>query len=195
MLIKQNHEALVLVMHHMPLFRQVFLADVRELLAEYPDLNPTHMQSLMFLTIGGDTTMTRLAQLLRMEKGSVTAVTARLLSYGFISKETDPADRRKSILRLTDRGREFAESIQKAHSAHFSQRISQLTDDEQENFFSHLKLLDFLLKKMGDPDQLRCFASRPDQLNHGHVSHHPHPFGFSTSKTPIDLTIGGTTHV
>lgn len=165
---RHAHETIMMVMHHLPLYRQVLSVDFRTLFRDYPDINQTHMQSLMFLMFNGDTTMTRLSRLLRLEKGSVTAVAARLLEWGMVSKETDPADRRRSILRLTDQGRHFADSVRIAHLAHFNDRIERLTIKEQQQFFNHLKQLETLLRKMADPDQLRCFFPDPDQAGcHG----------------------------
>ena len=176
-----SHSHIALVMHHLPLYRQVVTGDFRNLAEEYPDINPTHMHALMFLMINGETTMTRLSRLLRLEKGSVTSVVGRLLDWGLVSKETDPADRRQAILRLTERGRHFAESARERQRAHFAQRIGRLSDAEQQQFFDCLAQLEVLLKQMADPDQLRslfpmtgkpcCHASHPGKDNQTNDSH------------------------
>lgn len=194
MMIQQSHETMKLVMHHLPLFRQVLLADVRDLFGDYPDLTPAHIHSLMFLMIGGDTTMTRLSQLLRMEKGSVTAVTARMMQWGFVSKETDPKDRRKSILRLTDHGRCFAESVRSAQAVHFSERIERLTAKEQQQFFDQLKHLNELLMKMGDPEELRCFFDHPEHVKQPGSPGIPLDSDCQRPNDTHDLTAGGTIH-
>jgi DNA-binding MarR family transcriptional regulator len=168
-----DRETIQMVMHHMPLFHQVIGADFRDLFRDYPDINQTHMKSLMFLKINGDTTMTRLSHLLRLEKGSVTTIADRLVTWGLVLRLTDPEDRRRSILRLTDNGRQLAESVRQAQSEHFKERIGRLDDEERQLFFSSLQTIERLLKKMADPDELRRFFHNAEEDCPHHKAHAP----------------------
>jgi len=186
-----DRETIQMVMHHMPLFHQVIGADFRDLFRDYPDINQTHMKSLMFLKINGDTTMTRLSHLLRLEKGSVTTIADRLAKWGLVVRLTDPEDRRRSFLRLTENGRQLAESVRAAQSAHFQERIGRLDNEEQQLFFSSLWTLERLLKKMADPDELRRFfhASEEECPHHTKIA----PDSMSTEKIAPDA-ISGAKH-
>jgi len=166
-----DRETIQMVMHHMPLFHQVIGADFRDLFQDYPDINQTHMKSLMFLKINGDTTMTRLSRLLRLEKGSVTTIADRLVTWGLVLRLTDPEDRRRSILRLTDSGRQLAESVRAAQSAHFQERIGRLNEEERQLFFTSLRTIENLLKKMADPDELRRFFHASEEECPHHKKH------------------------
>lgn len=166
-----DRETIQMVMHHMPLFQQVIGADFRDLFRDYPDINQTHMKSLMFLKINGDTTMTRLSRLLRLEKGSITTIADRLVTWGLVLRLTDPEDRRRSILRLTDNGRQLAESVRQAQAAHFQERIGRLDNEERQQFFSSLWSLERLLKKMADPDELRRFFHNAEEDCPHHSTH------------------------
>ncbi len=161
-----DNETLKQIMFHLPLFRQVFLVDTREFFSSYPDLKPSHIHAMMFLMVNGETTMTRLSSLLRMEKGSLTSVAERLVSFGLAERQTDPEDRRKSVLRLTDAGRGLAASLRLANARQFEQRIGRLDAEGQAAFARCLSEMNDLLRQMLDPSQLHCL--NPHHLPAGH---------------------------
>lgn len=152
----QNNDNLKQIMFHMPLFRQVFFVDPRDIFQEYPDLKPSHIHAMLFLMVSGGTTMSRLASLLRLEKGSMTTVAERIVSAGLAERQTDPADRRKSVLRLTQKGRSLAEAHHNAHAGRFAQRLERLSDAEQAEFIACLLKMNDLMRHMLDPGQLAC---------------------------------------
>ena len=47
----------------------------------------------------------RLAERLSLEPSTITPLVGRLVGNGFVTRERDPADRRQSVIRLTEKGR------------------------------------------------------------------------------------------
>lgn len=56
-------------------------------------------------------TVGELGRYVRVGKSTMTGVLARMLSSGLVERETDPADRRASLIVPTARGREIAEAL------------------------------------------------------------------------------------
>ena len=56
-------------------------------------------------------TVGELGRYVRVGKSTMTGVLARMLSSGLVERETDPADRRASLIVPTARGREIAETL------------------------------------------------------------------------------------
>jgi DNA-binding MarR family transcriptional regulator len=84
-----------------------------EALAERLGLNATDVRSLELLSLEADVTPGRLAELTGLTTGAVTGVLDRLEKAGLVRRESDPADRRRIIVRLIpDRIGELATTIQ-----------------------------------------------------------------------------------
>lgn len=157
----QNNETLKQIMFHIPLYRHALFVDTRDFFREYPDLKHSHIHAIMFLMVSGETTMTHLAQMLRLEKGSVTAVAERLVSAGLAERQTDPGDRRKAMLRLTAQGRALAEAFREANARQLDLRIGRLSDAEQVDFVDSLIHMNELLRRMFDPEEMQCIHQNP----------------------------------
>ena len=78
---------------------------LHERLAErgHPDLRPAH--GYAFQTIGArGTTGTRIAEALGITKQAAGQMVDELERLGYVRREPDPADARRKLVRLTDRG-------------------------------------------------------------------------------------------
>ena len=78
---------------------------LHERLAErgHPDLRPAH--GYAFQTIGPDgATGTRIAEVLGITKQAAGQMLDELERLGYVRREPDPADARRKLVRLTDRG-------------------------------------------------------------------------------------------
>ena len=56
-------------------------------------------------------TVGELGRYVRVGKSTMTGVLARLVSSGLVERETNPADRRASLIVPTERGRELADTL------------------------------------------------------------------------------------
>ena len=69
-----------------------------------------------------------LRELLGIQAGSVSELAGRLEERGFLTREQDPADRRRILLRLTQAGRERAEKDSRARD---QELFCALSEEEQ----------------------------------------------------------------
>jgi DNA-binding MarR family transcriptional regulator len=85
-------------------FRQLIDALHAELAREgHPDVRPLH--GFVFQAIGRDgTTAVELARLLGVSKQAAGKTVDGLERLGYVERATDPADARRKLIRLTDRG-------------------------------------------------------------------------------------------
>jgi MarR family transcriptional regulator, lower aerobic nicotinate degradation pathway regulator len=74
-------------------------------------LTPTQFAALARLHAADGVSQNRLGRLTAMDPATMQGVVSRLVDRGFIRRDSDPADRRRAVLRLTEDGRRaFAES-------------------------------------------------------------------------------------
>jgi len=139
-----------LVFHLIPAFSHAFFEGHGEAFGDLEGLNKTHVHAVVFLKIHGPSPMSAVARFLGLEKGSFTPIANRLLEWGFVTREVDPEDRRRQVLRLTDPGREFAERLRERRGARFREQVDKLTKAERRQFFQALERLEGLLAKMND---------------------------------------------
>jgi DNA-binding MarR family transcriptional regulator len=71
--------------------------------AEHTGLNLTDLQCLGLLQLHGPMTAGALARSTGLTTSAITAVVDRLERSGYASRETDPADRRRVIVRLDEK--------------------------------------------------------------------------------------------
>lgn len=66
-----------------------------------------------------------------MDKVQVSRAVARMLQSGLMDRATDPKDRRRSVLRLTDKGQDVYAEIAPAALAFEDELLESLSTDEQ----------------------------------------------------------------
>src|ERR1700729_655376 len=68
--------------------------------AERIGINPTDLNCLNILSLGGQLTAGQLAQATGLTTASITGVVDRLEEAGYVRRERDPRDRRRVVVRL-----------------------------------------------------------------------------------------------
>jgi DNA-binding MarR family transcriptional regulator len=129
------------------IFRDVF---VRDFLADYPapeGLNRTHLRTMLFIWFANNPKMSEISGNMGLEKGSFTPVAQKLLNLGYISKSKTDKDRRKSILNLTEKGKQLTTEYYNAHAKYIYDKLELLGDD-QEKYMELLASFLELTKKM-----------------------------------------------
>jgi len=86
-----------------------------------------------------------LAQLLGLEKSTVSRLAAGLERRGWVSRRRDPANRRYFQLKLTDSGRASAERIGRELQAHHQRILAGMTGEEQRSLLTGLAALSRVL--------------------------------------------------
>ena len=86
-----------------------------------------------------------LAQLLGLEKSTVSRLAAGLERRGWVSRPRDPANRRYFQLKLTDSGRASAERIGRDCRRHHQRILAGMTGEEQRSLLTGLAALSRVL--------------------------------------------------
>ena len=81
---------------------------------------------------GKPLTMAELRQCMDVSPAAITYLVDRMIDAGHIRRESDPADRRKALLRFEDRGMELAEAFHAPLAAHFRTVLADLPDHDLE---------------------------------------------------------------
>lgn len=87
-------------------------------------------------------TATRLAEFFDVQPSVMTRALAKLELAGFISRTVDPADRRRSHIIITDKGREVSEYVQEVITQDLLNSMAILQDRQIEELGRNIELLD-----------------------------------------------------
>jgi MarR family transcriptional regulator, organic hydroperoxide resistance regulator len=141
-------QQLVQLFSHMPRFGRAFHSHPPVLPEGLPDMNMTHFRALVLLRLRGAVPMSVAARWLNLEKGSFTPVARRLMDAGLVECVEDEADRRRTLIRLTQKGQDLDLDMHAHLAFEFNTRISMLSPAEQRAFFASLEKLNALLDRM-----------------------------------------------
>jgi DNA-binding MarR family transcriptional regulator len=81
----------------------------RQVLSDYVGLGVTETQAVSYLTIHGDRGQNELAADLGLSSSTSTALVDRMEAQGIAERCPHPSDRRRTLVRLTDRGHAVVE--------------------------------------------------------------------------------------
>lgn len=105
--------------------RKTLMADFSLAVGD-PRLTSSHYRALLHLMDQGSECMKGICRQIGLEAGSFTPVADRLIEEGFVERFGDPADRRRVLLRLTDRGWDKAEEFRSLVRRHIGEKLSVL---------------------------------------------------------------------
>lgn len=116
-----------------------------EWVAQHPALPPLRTHSTMFaLEQRGEVSVTQLAALLRQSHPHALQWVAALEKRGLVARHRDPADARRTMLRLTDEGTATMPAIHHARAVN-EQVTRRLLDELGDNLWDRLHRLEILL--------------------------------------------------
>jgi DNA-binding MarR family transcriptional regulator len=107
-----------------------------------------------------------LADLLGLEKSTVSRLVAGLESRGWVDRERDPANRRYTRLQLTDTGRQVARRIGAEFADHHRALLAALRPHEREALVIGLTAVARVLERHG-----RDTTGAPRRGDHSHGDH------------------------
>jgi DNA-binding MarR family transcriptional regulator len=93
-------------------------------------LSPTQGAALGTIDRHGPLTPSELALRERIQRPSATRVLAHLEEAGLVARTADPADRRSSLVSVTDAGRLLLVSIRDRKDAYLAQRLDRLSPED-----------------------------------------------------------------
>ena len=122
----------------------------RLLLFPWQDSDLTRTQRLVLMTsaASGRLTMTHLAESVACSKEQATRAVAPLVEAGYLRRLYDPSNRTRVLIELTDAGRQLLRRHYAASSQALQQQFSLLTQEEQEQLRSALRVIYRLLGRM-----------------------------------------------
>lgn len=104
--------------------------------------------------------MSELSRRLMVTSGNVTGIADQLERDGWLTRESDSDDRRATLLRLTDSGRERFRAMARVHETWIIELLSSLDSTEQREL---QRLLGKLKQSASRTDTNRALeAARPD---------------------------------
>lgn len=116
---------------------------------------------LRILYLNGPMTQKELQEKLDIQPGSMSEIAAKLENRGLVSREKDPADKRKIFLSLTDEGRRDVEEHRLARQERQRKNFSHLSEEEKDT-------LEALLTRLLDAWQ----EDNQEKEHHHHGEHH-----------------------
>lgn len=104
----------------------------------FPDLTPTQWAVLSKLHEGGPLSQNLLGRMTAMDAATMQGVVRRLMERGLVTRSSDPTDRRRLTLCLSETGRDTVQSSTQKAFAVSRETLSPLTPKERDAL---LKLL------------------------------------------------------
>jgi DNA-binding MarR family transcriptional regulator len=122
--------------------------------SEYPweALPMARVELLLRLRERGGVRVGELAQGLRLAPNTVSNVVQQLVEAGLVARTPDPADRRASLVRITDAGREQLAGWERAHERRIGGALDQLGEADRAAIRQALPALAHLVDRLtADP--------------------------------------------
>lgn len=110
-------------------------------------LSPSLTAALATLERHGPLTPSRLAEVERIQRPTVTRLVATLEEDGLVTREPDPDDRRVSHIRITKEGRALVKKLRSRKNAYLSRRLRNLDDEELETLERATTILERILEE------------------------------------------------
>ena len=103
---------------------------------------------LMVLRVEEPASPTLIGDILHISKQQMTSITERLVDAGFVTRATDPSDRRRLLLSLTDDGARVLDDQNDVVRRKFIESLAGLTDAEQDELASSIRTISHYVEKM-----------------------------------------------
>ncbi|WAM35025.1 MarR family winged helix-turn-helix transcriptional regulator [Caldicellulosiruptor morganii] len=129
------------------LMKNIFKKD--EFTEEY-GLGPRYMHILHLIDDFGPMSISEISKRLSVSAPNMTPLIERLISEGYVIKNSQENDRRISIIQLTPKGRELVLLHTNWLNQNLKKRLERLSHDEIEELWYVLKRLKKLVLKMAD---------------------------------------------
>lgn len=108
------------------------------------DLGPTATAALASVRHRGPFTLGELAVSEHVSPPTMSKVVEKLEARGYVSRETDPDDRRVSRVTCTDAGSRYLEATRAARTEWLAARLADLSADERRRLAGTIEVLEHL---------------------------------------------------
>jgi DNA-binding MarR family transcriptional regulator len=135
-----ENDKLIDLISAIPSLMHALFHDIDLIALDVP-INRTQRKVLIVIDRLPGVTMTQISQMSGLEKGSFTAVADKLIGMGLVKRERDPSDRRKILLRPTDRGAALTRILIQNAEAHLEKKLSRLDEAERRELMDAFSIL------------------------------------------------------
>lgn len=115
-----------------------------------PALSPTQAAALATIERAGPLTPSELARIERVQRPTISRVTARLGQAGLIERLSDELDGRGVRLRVTPEGRRTLRELRNRKTAYLAERLERLDPEDRAVLAQASGLLERLLEDEGE---------------------------------------------
>jgi DNA-binding MarR family transcriptional regulator len=115
-----------------------------------PGLSPTQAAALATIERAGPLTPSELARIERVQRPTISRVTARLGQAGLLERRPDELDRRGARLRVTREGRRTLRALRNRKTAYLAERLERLDPEDRAALARASGLLERLLEDEGE---------------------------------------------
>ena len=105
------------------------------------DITPAQLRALRVLSHHGTLRLSELSDHLHIAARSATEVTDALESRGLVQRRPDPADRRATLVELTEHGTSVLEAIREARGSEVERVFGRLSQTDQAHLARILRKL------------------------------------------------------
>lgn len=131
------------------LFQQfvAFIASVHQVSSEMTrdipvgELTPAQYKIMEYLMVSQPVTLSEISECIHMSMPNTSRELRKLTDKGLCEKVTDPQDRRKQLIRLSDQGSTLMDEIFRTVKERFAQRTAALSGEEKVQVEQALTLL------------------------------------------------------
>ena len=104
----------------------------------FPDFASSHGNILFQLSVNEKMTMGELAEKINRDKSTTTVLVRKLEKDGFITGDSDPADKRSRIIYLTEKGKQFNNTAMELSKELLETFYRGFSEEEKNLFFQSL---------------------------------------------------------
>jgi DNA-binding MarR family transcriptional regulator len=115
-----------------------------------PGLSPTQAAALATIERAGPLTPSELARIERVQRPTISRVTARLGQAGLLERLPDELDGRGARLRVTREGRRTLRALRNRKTAYLAERLERLDPEDRAVLARASGLLERLLEDEGE---------------------------------------------
>jgi DNA-binding MarR family transcriptional regulator len=120
------------------------------------DLTFTQLRGLSVLARKQPQRMSDLAGALDMTPASASALIDRMDQRGFVTRRSDPDDRRTVLVELSRRGQHILDIMERGSSDHFGRLIEKMTPAERDALATTLRAFLRIGAELGDGKSRKC---------------------------------------
>lgn len=118
-----------------------------------PPIARQKMRFLYQVMINNGRSMKFFSEVMNISKPNLSKLVDSLENEGLITRKTHPKDRRKTVILMTETGKEITEEQYTSTTDEIAQILSTYTDEEVEKFYYHIEEITNLVQKVDDRNE------------------------------------------